>query len=240
MKKTCLITGGSYGIGLAIAKRIAMDCDKLLLVARDEDGLAQAKAELSRAVGGQVCALPCDLKGGSQSAKRIREWASTEVSHVDLLVLNAGYYVEGKLSEVSDQDFRENLEVNFFSSYFLIKEFLPLLRKSTTRRIVMIGSTGGYEPYPSAPTCGVSKWALRGLAINFRQELRSDEIGVTLISPGATATRMWEGENVPDGRLLNPSDVAEVVATVMRLSRQTVLDEVIIRPMHGEPAHVGD
>jgi len=77
-------------------------------------------------------------------------------------------------------------------------------------------------------------------AINFRQELRSDEIGVTLISPGATATRMWEGENVPDGRLLNPSDVAEVVATVMRLSPQANLDEVIIRPMHGEPSHVGD
>jgi NADP-dependent 3-hydroxy acid dehydrogenase YdfG len=73
------------------------------------------------------------------------------------------------------------------------------------------------------------------LAINLREELMGEQIGVTLLSPGATATRMWEGEDVPANRLLNPNDIAEVVATVMRLSPQAVLDEVVMRPMHGEP-----
>jgi NADP-dependent 3-hydroxy acid dehydrogenase YdfG len=150
-------------------------------------------------------------------------------------VLNAGYYIEGKLGEVADEDFRENLEVNFLSYYFLVKELLPLVRRSATRRIVIMGSTGAYEAYPGAPTCGVTKWALRGLAINLREELMEEHIGVTLLSPGATATRMWEREDVPANRLLNPNDIAEVVATIMRLSPQAVLDEVVMRPMHGEP-----
>jgi short-subunit dehydrogenase len=235
MKRTALVTGGSHGIGLAIAKKLASDFDALFLIARDEDGLMQAKRQVSTHGRGQVYILPCDLKRGALAAKTIREWVLTEVNHVDLLVLNAGYYIEGKLSEVAEIDFRENLEVNFLANFFLVKEFLPLIRRSKIRRVVIVGSTGGHEAYPSAPSCGVTKWALRGLATNLRHELSSEQIGVTILSPGATATRMWEGVEVPENRLLNPNDIAEVVATVMRLSPQAVLDEVILRPMLGEP-----
>jgi NAD(P)-dependent dehydrogenase (short-subunit alcohol dehydrogenase family) len=235
MNKIILVTGGSRGIGLAIAKKFAPDFDKVFLVARDEDGLMQAKLQVSENARARVYILPCDFKGGSQSAKAVRDWISGAADHIDLLVLNAGYYIEGKLGEVADQDFRDILEVNFLSNYFLVKELLPLIRRSATRRVVMMGSTGAYEAYPGAPACGVTKWALRGLAINLREELMGEQIGVTLLSPGATATRMWEGEDVPANRLLNPNDIAEVVATVMRLSPQAVLDEVVMRPMHGEP-----
>jgi short-subunit dehydrogenase len=236
MAKTALITGGSHGIGLAIAKRLAGDLEQLLLVARDENGLRHAKAEVSGRAPTDVRVLPCDLKGGSRSARMIAEWASAEAGQIDLLVLNAGYYVEGKLSEIADNDFRENLEVNFMSNYFLVKSCLPLIRRSTLRRIVIIGSTGGYDAYPASPSCGVSKWALRGLATNLRDELKDESIGVTLVSPGATATRMWDGADIVESRLLDPNDVAEVVATVMRLSPQAVLDEAILTPLFGEPA----
>ena len=99
---------------------------------------------------------------------------------------------------------------------------------SSFARIIIIGSTAAYSAY-SVPSYGVAKWGLRGLAVNLRKEL-----GVTFISPGPVLTDMWADVDVPEGRLLEPDDIAKVICGLFDLSTQAVVESLIIQPMLGD------
>jgi NADP-dependent 3-hydroxy acid dehydrogenase YdfG len=125
------------------------------------------------------------------------------------------------------------MRVNLLSQIGLIQEVRDDLITGTGR-IVIIGSTAALEPYAYGPVYGITKWALRGLAENLRAELRPHKVGVTLLHPGGTWTDLWEGVDLPRERLLEPSDIARLVATMLELSPQAVVDELIIRPIEGD------
>jgi len=234
-KINILISGGSRGIGLAAARKLAPRANCLLLTARNQSELDAAASAIATECPVKVRTLSCD-QADAQTPAAIGKWANAQVDCLDLLVLNAGSYVEGSLADISESDFRRTLEINFFSNHLIARELIPLVAKSTLKRIVVIGSVAAYGPYPLVPSYGVSKWALRGLVSNLEVELRSLKIGLTLISPGATWTTMWEGEDLPREALLESTDVAEVVSMVLALSPQAVLREVIIEPISGEPS----
>jgi short-subunit dehydrogenase len=233
-KITALITGASRGIGFAIAKRIAPHASRLLITSKDPERIAQAKQALEQVNSTNIVTLAADHTHPQEAATEIGNWARRHVEHLDLLVLNAGYYVEGTLPEIQSSDFEENLRVNFTVNHYLVQELLPLVSSSLLRRIVFIGSTAGYEAYPAVPSYGVAKWALRGYAANLRRELMPKNIGVTFLAPGGTLTDMWAGEEIPPNRLLDPEDAAKIVAVILTLSPQAVVEEVIFRPMLGD------
>lgn len=193
-----------------------------------------AEQTLEEDFGVQVSSIAADHSQVATAAKLIGTWARKHCDALDLVVLNAGYYVEGALGEIGAQDFEENLRVNFIVNHYLVQELLPLVRASRLRRIVLIGSTAAYEAYPAVPTYGVAKWALRGYASNLRRELMKENIGVTFVAPGGTLTDMWAGEDLPPNRLLSPDDIAQLVAVLITLSPQAVIEEVICRPMLGD------
>ncbi len=156
------------------------------------------------------------------------------VDAIDLLVLNAGIFVEEPLMAIQEEAFRRTMAVNLDANLFLARHLLPVLRQGDRPRIVIIGSTAAYGAYPSGPAYGVAKWALRGLAVNLRHELKADRIGVTYLAPGGTLTDMWDEDEAPPDRLLQPRDTAVIVAALTELSEQAVVDEVILRPMLGD------
>lgn len=228
--RTALVTGASRGIGRAIAVELSRRGWQLFLVAQHEDRLVKAAKELSSVLG----SVAMDLGSGEAAAVKVGEAFSKVGSSLDLLVLNAGIFIEEALAEVGADTFKRNMSVNLDANLFLVKHLLPFLRSGTRPRIVLTGSTAAYEAYPLVPTYGVAKWALRGLAVNLRHELMSDRIGVTLVSPGGTLTDMWAGEDLPPGRLLEPRDIGVLVAAVTDLSEQAVVEEIIVRPMLGD------
>lgn len=231
---TALITGGSRGIGLAIAKKLVPSTSSLLITSRVPETAAHAERELKSTGAAKVLTFSADFDKPVESARSIAEWAKKQLASLDLLVLNAGYYVEGTLAEIGVDDFEENLRINFAVNHYLVQELLPLVKSSALRRIVLIGSTAAYEPYPMLPTYGVAKWALRGYAMNLRRELMSDNVGVTFLAPGGTLTDMWAGEDLPQNRLLDPDDIATLVLALTTLSPQAVVEELICRPMLGD------
>jgi NAD(P)-dependent dehydrogenase (short-subunit alcohol dehydrogenase family) len=175
-----------------------------------------------------------DLAFGKKTADALAASVRQKVTHLDLLVLNAGYFVEGTLLQLPDKDFQRNLTVNFLANHYLIRALLARLKAAPHARIVIIGSTAAYEPYPLVPSYGVAKWALRGYAINLRRELAPQGIAVTFLSPGATLTDMWKGVELPPDRLLRPSDIGLLVEAITRLSPQAVPEELVIRSMLGD------
>ncbi|MGH6689518.1 MAG: SDR family oxidoreductase [Gammaproteobacteria bacterium] len=225
-----VITGGSRGIGLAVAVELEARGWGVFLVGQHGERLAAASARMKHLVG----TFAVDLGNGEEAARTAAVAVRQAVGAIDLLVLNAGIFVEEALMAIQEEAFRRTMAVNLDANLFLARHLLPVLRKGDRPRIVIIGSTAAYGAYPPGPAYGVAKWALRGLAVGLRHELKTDRIGVTYLAPGGTLTDMWDEDEAPPDRLLQPRDTAVIVAALTELSEQAVVDEVILRPMLGD------
>ncbi len=229
-----LITGASRGIGKAIALKIANKCENLLITSKYSNSCEETYNTIkSKAKNAYYNGF--DHEYPRDAALKIKNWIKeNKIKYLDALILDAGIFLEGELSTISSSLYEKNLAVNLSANHYIIQELIPFLKLAKTPRIIIIGSTAAYNEYPIVPTYGVAKWALRGYAINLRKELSCCNIGVMFISPSGTLTDMWAGENIPQGRLLNPEDIAEIVNVSFMLSDQAVIDEIIVKPMLGD------
>ncbi len=227
-----VVTGATRGIGRAIVESIAPQCSYLCGVASSRSRLESLESQL-RQVHPELRSrmVAVDLGAGEQAAEVVADAVFEDSGSIDFLVLDAGVFVEGGLTRISPDEYARAMAVNVDANVYLCQKLVPALRKGAKPRILIVGSTAGLEAYPPGPSYGVAKWALRGLAINLRHELMDDRVGVTLLSPGATLTDMWEGEEVDAGRLLAPQDVATMASAILKLSEQAVVEEIRIRPM---------
>lgn len=228
-----LITGASRGIGNAIAKKISSRANKLFLTSKYSVTIDKAVDELETFFNGDIYCFNVDQADSANAADKFGDWLRKNTDYLDAVILCAGDFVEGKLQEVEKDDFIKNMNTNFNFNYYAVNEMIPMLKKSRYPRIVIIGSTAAYDAY-SVPTYSITKWALRGYAVNLRKELMGDGIGVTFISPGATLTDMWADVEIPPKRLLEPDDIAKIVDSLFDLSEQAVVEELIVRPMLGD------
>ncbi|HEU5122569.1 MAG TPA: SDR family oxidoreductase [Verrucomicrobiae bacterium] len=229
-----LITGGSRGIGYAIAQEMAKKGSDLLLVSQNAKKLQTASNKLKKQYPKlKINSHVCDM--GSQEEINILADDCIRTNLVpDFLILNAGIFLEGSLVNSKPQDYRKTLEVNLNAIYYLVQRLAPKMASKKKPRIVLIASTAAYEAYPVGALYGVAKWALRGYAVNLRKELMKNGIGVTLVAPGGTLTDLWAGEELPPNRLLEPKDIGTIIANFVDLSSQAVVEEVIVRPMLGD------
>jgi NAD(P)-dependent dehydrogenase (short-subunit alcohol dehydrogenase family) len=225
-----VITGGSRGIGLAVALELDARGWGIFLLSQDRERLDAASACIKHLAG----TFAVDLGNGEEAARTAAVAVRQAVDAIDLLVLSAGIFVEEPLITIQEEAFRRTMAVNLDANLFLTRHLWPVLRKGERPRIVVIGSTAAYGAYPPGPAYGVAKWALRGLAVHLRHELQADRIGVTYFAPGGTLTDMWDEDEAPPDRLLQPRDTAVIVAALTELSEQAVVDEVILRPMLGD------
>jgi NAD(P)-dependent dehydrogenase (short-subunit alcohol dehydrogenase family) len=180
--KSVLITGGSRGLGLAIARKIVAEGGRVALLARDKDELARACAQL-RDLGGEAFAVPCDLLDRGQSLGAIE----TVVDHfgdLDVLINNAGTIEVGPLENMRRHDFEKSMQIHFWAPFNLIEQIVPRMRRAGGGRIVNISSIGGKVAVPHLASYSASKFALVGLSDAFRAELARDGIHVTTVTPG--------------------------------------------------------
>ena len=228
-----LVTGASRGMGNAIAKKVSSRADTLLLTSKYAHTINEAVEEMRTYFKGRICYSNFDQSNAIDAAGEFEKWVMANVDHLDAMILSAGDFIEGKLQEVRDNDFIENMNINFYFNYFAVNRLIPLLKKAINPKIIIIGSTAAYDAY-SVPTYSITKWTLRGFAINLRKELMEDGIGVTFISPGATLTDMWADVQLPVDRMLDPDDIAKIIDNLFELSGQAVVEELIVRPMLGD------
>lgn len=184
--KCVVITGGSRGLGLTIARRLAAEGARLALLARDAKELNDACAEL-RKLGGEAIGISCDLLDRSQSADaidKVRERFGT----IDVLINNAGMIEVGPLANMQREDFEKSMQLHFWAPYNLIEQVIPQMRAAGGGRIVNIASVGGKIAVPHLGPYSASKFALVGLSDSFRTELARDGICLTTVTPGLMRT----------------------------------------------------
>ncbi|HKG45354.1 MAG TPA: SDR family oxidoreductase [Pyrinomonadaceae bacterium] len=184
--KTVLITGGSRGLGLVMAREFAREGSRLVLCARDEEELDQARLDLE-SLGAEVMVVPCDIRN-QQDVNAMIAAVNDRFGGVDVLVNNAGVIQVGPIEVMTHEDFELAMQAHFWGPLNMIMAVLPSMRQRRSGRIVNITSIGGKVSIPHLVPYSASKFALVGLSKGLRAELMKDGIKVTTISPGLMRT----------------------------------------------------
>ena len=184
--KIALITGGSRGLGLQIARGICARGGKVALLARDAEQLATAKADLDR-FKTDVLTIQCDLLESPQIQSAVQQTLQ-HFGKIDILINNAGIIEVGPLEHLQLKDFDRAMRIHFWAPYVLQLLIVPHMRSKGGGRIVNISSIGGRVAVPHMAAYSASKFALAGFSDAIRAELARDKIYVTTVTPGLMRT----------------------------------------------------
>jgi NAD(P)-dependent dehydrogenase (short-subunit alcohol dehydrogenase family) len=184
--KVALITGGSRGLGLIIARQICNQGGKVALLARDPAELACAKSDLAQR-GGSVLTVQCDLLDTEQIRPSVRQIID-HFGKIDILINCAGIIEVGPLEHMTREDFDRAMRLHFWAPFELISQIVPEMRTWGGGRIVNIASIGGKVAVPHMAPYTSSKFALVGLSDALRAELAPENIFVTTVTPGVMRT----------------------------------------------------
>jgi len=233
-----LITGGSRGLGLALAHEFGKHGCRLALCARDADKLARAKQDLG-AQGYEVFTSVCDLTDTAQITRLITD-VTAHYGQIDVLVNNAGVIEVGPVQNMQRRDFEDAMNVDFWGSLDTILSVLPQMQARSSGRIVNITSIGGKVAFPHLLPYAAAKFAATGLSEGLRSELARDGITVTTIVPGLLRTGSYFnalfkgnktgefawfslGDNLPGGSLSAGRAAREIVTATRRGEAERIL-----------------
>ncbi len=184
--KVALVTGGSRGLGLVLARHLADEGARIAICARDEQELADARYDLQTR-GADVFAIPCDLRNRDEVQMMVAR-VEAHFGAIDILINTAGIISVGPLEEMTIEDFYNAMDSNFWSGVYTSLSVLPGMRRRRSGRIVNITSIGGKIAVPHLLPYSASKFAFVGFSRGLRSEVMKDGIVVTTVVPGLMRT----------------------------------------------------
>lgn len=237
-KRAALVTGGSGGIGLAIARRLAENGYAITLSARREEKLLKA-AETLAGDDYKVQAVAADVTSEEAVVELIEEH-QRQWGRLDCLVNNAGIGIGQPIDQITGKHLDLQIEVNLKATVFATRQALPLLREAGKEHgkalIVNLASIAGVQSPPWLSVYGATKAAILGFSKSAQKEVGEDGIAVTAIAPGFVATDMTEfiqGQISPE-QMMRPEDIAEAVEFLLRVSPNCSVPELVMaRPGSG-------
>lgn len=196
--KVVLITGGSRGLGLVLARMLADDGARLAICARNSEELERARQDLEES-GAEVSSFVCDVRNQDAVEKTV-ESVRKQFGQIDVLINNAGVIQVGPLELQTQEDFKNAMDIHFWGPFYTMQAVVPEMRERRAGRIINIASIGGKVSIPHlAPYCA-SKFALVGLSGAMQVELAKENIAVTTVCPGLMRTgshinAVFKGQN---------------------------------------------
>ncbi|WP_207434337.1 SDR family NAD(P)-dependent oxidoreductase [Sabulibacter ruber] len=234
MQKYIVVTGGTKGIGRAIIDRFAAEGFHIITCARNEQELHKLKLDIEQNFTfSKVFYLATDVSQEGE-VRRFLDYIHSLNIKVDVLVNNAGFFIPGMIHQESDTVLREMINTNLYSAYDLTKGLVGDMIQRRDGHIFTICSTASITAYTNGGSYCIAKHALYGMTRVLREELKEHNIRVTAVLPGATYTASWEGVDLPKERFMKPEDVANAIWGAHSVSKQTVIEELLLRPQLGD------
>jgi NAD(P)-dependent dehydrogenase (short-subunit alcohol dehydrogenase family) len=234
-EKAALVTGGSSGIGLAIARALAEDGYKITISSRRADKLAATGDDL-RSSGHEVMDVPANMTEEDDLVALV-EKHKEKYGRLDVLINNAGVGIGEAMDELTTKKVDMQLDVNLRAVVLMTRECLPMLKEAGAEHgkalIINTASVAGKSPQPWLSVYSATKAAVLGFSQSTQKEVAGQGIGVTALAPGFVDTPMTEfvKEQVPADQMIQPEDLAEAVRFLLKLSRFAVVPEIVfLRP----------
>ena len=229
--RVALVTGGTRGIGFAIASRLAREGLAVVISGRSEESVASAVGRLGRSVeDGRFAGQPVDARSESDQQSLV---AFVERTHarLDVLVNNAGVGEFDSVEKLDPSRFREVVETNLFGPYYATYFAVPLMKKGGGGFIVNIGSLAGVNAFAGGAAYNASKFGLLGFSEASMLDLRHQGIRVAAILPGSVGTEFGHSHGDRDQSwMLSSEDVAEAVSDLIRFPDRAIASRIDLRP----------
>jgi len=228
-----VVTGASKGIGKAVAEIFAANGVNLFICSRGEVALYKTMEELqTRFPDCQVKARPADLSK-KEEAIAFGNWCLS-FGIPDILVNNAGLFEPGSVHNEPEGLLESQLAVNLFSAYHLTRCLLPAMIVRKQGHIFNMCSIASLHAYANGGAYSISKFALYGFSKNLREELKPHGIKVTSVHPGAVLSDSWGDFDNSSKRIMEASDIANMIRAASSLSVQACVEDIVIRPQLGD------
>lgn len=236
MKQTAIVTGGSRGIGRAVAVRLAKDGMNLVINYRGNSAAAEETERLCRELGAEVLLVQGDVSC-AEDCEKLAAQAKEAFGRVDVLVNNAGITRDGLLARMTEEDFRAVLDVNLVGPWNMMKAVNRIMMKQRYGRIVNLSSVTGLMGNMGQTNYAAAKAGILGMTKSYAREVASRGITVNAVAPGFIDTDMTEAmpegakdkivTGIPMGRTGKPEDVAEAVAFLASEQAGYITGEVL-------------
>lgn len=229
-----VITGASQGIGAAIANHFAREIPgvRLALVARSAKNLVKVAAACTK-FGAQAESFVCDVADEAAVAA-LAAGVTKRFGRVDVLINNAGQFAKARFLETKVATFDAVVAANLRSVFLVSQAFVPAMVERGRGDVFNLGSVASFKALAGMAAYGAAKFGVLGLTRVMREELKTTGVRVCCVLPGATFSPSWKGAGVPAARMMPAEDIAAAILAAHRLSRRTVVEEIVLRPPLGD------
>ena len=230
-QRVALVTGGSRGIGFAIARRLGADGFAVAISARDPKGVETAVARLKEMVpSAKFGGATADARS-ERDQKALVDFVSATFERLDVLVNNAGIGEFESVEKLDPERFRAVVETNLFGPYYATHFAVPLMKQGGGGFIVNIGSLAAVNAFAGGSAYNASKFGLLGFSESSMLDLRHQGIRVAAILPGSVATEFGHSHGARDHSwMLTSDDVAEAVSDIVRFPDRAIASRIDLRP----------
>ena len=228
-----VVTGGTKGIGRAIIEKFASEGYSIATCSRNEQDLADLKKEIENRFDVGVYTQVADLSS-KDTCQTFAQFVKDIGLPVEVLVNNTGVFIPGAIHNEEDGLLETQIETNLYSAYYLTRALIGSMMERKTGYIFNMCSIASITAYANGGSYAISKHALHGFSKCLREEMKPHGVRVSSVMPGATLTASWAGVDIPPERFMKAEDVAEVVWSNFRLSPQTVVEDIVLRPQLGD------
>jgi NAD(P)-dependent dehydrogenase (short-subunit alcohol dehydrogenase family) len=228
--KAAVVTGGSKGIGLAVARALAQARAGVVITSRHQDEVDEAARRLSDETGSRVAGIRCDVRRHEEVREMIR-WTADEFGGIDVLVNNAGVGGFAPVDEMPPEKWNQILETNLSGVFYCCHEAIPHMKGREGAWIVNVASLAGKNAFAGGAAYNASKFGLVGFSEALMLDVRQHGIRVNYIMPGSVNTYFNDKE--PSGEndwMIQPEDIADLVMDLLALPARTMASRIEVRP----------
>ncbi len=227
-KLRIVITGGSSGIGEAIAFNMAKDGHKLYLIGRNQQKLLKVKEQIEK-VSGEVHIGIGDV-GDENDGERLLNDIINELGGVDVLVANAGIGYFGNLEDLTLTQFDEQFNTNVRGVFIWLKQVLPLMKKKNKGQIIVTSSNLGLKTSSIASFYSATIHDVKAMVWCLRKELKDTQVKAATINPGSVDTPWFDGKDVDRTKMLSSIDIADAARLIILQKETSNIDHILLLP----------